>query len=42
MIVLADGGANRFFKTQFRDSANVKAVVGDFDSISEDVLKYYS
>ena len=32
-VVLADGGANHFFDTEFRDSEKVRAVVGDFDCI---------
>ena len=34
-IVLADGGANYFFKTKFRDSAKLKGIVGDLDSIDK-------
>ena len=32
-VVLADGGANRFYETPFRHWRNVRAIVGDFDSL---------
>lgn len=34
-IILCDGGANFFYSTQYKDAANIKAVVGDMDSIHQ-------
>ena len=39
-VILADGGANQFYKT-IKDPSSVDWIVGDFDSISQDVLDYY-
>lgn len=41
-VVLADGGANHFYESDFRDSDKVRAVVGDFDCITQDVMNYYN
>ena len=40
-IVLADGGANRFYETPFRNNPKVRAVVGDFDSLKPHVRSFY-
>lgn len=40
-IVLADGGANRFYDSPFKDSDKVRAIVGDFDSLKPHVRNYY-
>ena len=40
-IVLADGGANHFFKSNFKDSTKLKGIVGDLDSIEKEVEQYY-
>lgn len=34
-IILCDGGANFFYKTQYKDAANIIGVVGDMDSIHQ-------
>jgi thiamine pyrophosphokinase len=43
--IMADGGANRFYdklkKNSFRNEIIPHALVGDFDSIREDVMNYY-
>lgn len=39
--VLADGGANHFYESEFRESDKVRALVGDFDAITDEVLQYY-
>lgn len=36
-IIIADGGANKLFETPFRDSDKIRAIVGDFDSLKDDV-----
>ena len=41
-VILADGGANQIFDSQFRESDKIKAVVGNFDQIRSDVLEYYN
>ena len=41
-IVLADGGANRFYEGQFRNSEKVRAIIGDFDTIHPEVFDFYS
>lgn len=40
-VVLADGGANRFYNTPFRHWRNVRAIVGDFDSLRPEVESFY-
>jgi thiamine pyrophosphokinase len=43
--IMADGGANRFYdklkKNSFKNEIIPHALVGDFDSIREDVMEYY-
>ena len=34
-------GANRFYDSPFRDFGQVRAIVGDFDSLKPHVRKYY-
>lgn len=41
-VILADGGANHFHDTEYRDSEKVKAIVGDFDCIKQEVSDYYN
>lgn len=41
-VILCDGAANYIFNTKYRDAKNIKAVVGDLDSILPDVRAYYS
>ena len=40
-VILADGGANRFFHSRFKESNNVRAIVGDLDSLKPNVQSYY-
>ena len=40
-VVLADGGANRFYNTPFRHWRNVRAIVSDFDSLKPEVEAFY-
>lgn len=41
-IILCDGGANFFYGTHYKDAANIKGIVGDMDSIHQEVRAYYS
>jgi thiamine pyrophosphokinase len=41
-VILCDGGANFLYRSKHRDAANVKAIVGDLDSIEPEVRAYYS
>ena len=41
-IVASDGGANLLFNSAFRDTPNLKAIVGDLDSLSHEARGYYS
>ena len=40
-IILADGGANTFYKMGFKDHPKVRSVVGDLDSINQEVLEHF-
>ena len=40
-VVLADGGANRFYNTPYRHWRNVRSIVGDFDSLRPEVEAFY-
>lgn len=41
-IILADGGANSIYKNEeFRDLPNIRTIVGDLDSIDQEVRQYY-
>ena len=40
-VILADGGANRFYETPFRHWRNVRSIVGDLDSLDPDVGRLY-
>ena len=40
-LILADGGANKFFNTSFKDNTKVRSIVGDFDSLHNHVRNYY-
>ena len=40
--MIADGGANKLYDTPFRDVPNVRAIVGDFDSIKPHVREFYA
>jgi thiamine pyrophosphokinase len=42
VIVLVDGGSNRFYETKFRDYDKIKVILGDLDSAKKEILKYYS
>lgn len=36
-IVIADGGANKLYDTPFKSDPKIRAIVGDFDSIKDNV-----
>lgn len=40
-IVLVDGGANLLYKSELRETSNVRGIVGDLDSILPEVRSYY-
>ena len=40
-IILADGGANSFYDSPFKNDPKVKIVGGDFDSVRPEVEEYY-
>ena len=39
--MLADGGANYLFKSKWKDSEKVRVIVGDLDSVEDEVKKFY-
>jgi thiamine pyrophosphokinase len=41
-IILCDGAANLFYRSKHRNAANIRAIVGDLDSIEPEVRGYYS
>jgi thiamine pyrophosphokinase len=41
-IILCDGAANHFYRSKHRNAANIRAIVGDLDSIDPEVRAYYS
>lgn len=40
-VILADGGANKFYKSPFRHWRNIRAIVGDLDSLHPEVQNFY-
>ena len=40
-MILADGGANRLYKTPFRDNDKIRYIVGDLDSLKVETRAYY-
>ena len=40
-VILADGGANKFYRSAFGASNKVRYIVGDFDSLEKGVSRYY-
>lgn len=40
-IVLVDGGANLLYKSELRETSNIRGIVGDLDSILPEVRSYY-
>lgn len=40
-VILADGGANRLFKSPYRDNEKVRCIVGDLDSVKPEVKDFY-
>ena len=41
-ILLADGGANTFYRLGLQDHHKIRAIVGDLDSINNDVREYFT
>lgn len=39
---MVDGGANRLYDSKFRESKKIRAVIGDFDGIKEDVRSFFT
>ena len=40
-VILADGGANKFYNSEFRSNKKVRYIVGDFDSLQTEVSTFY-
>ena len=41
-MILADGGANKLYQTNYRNNEKVKYIVGDLDSLKPEVEEFYT
>lgn len=40
-VILADGGANKFYNTPFRENEKIRFIVGDLDSLKPEIRSFY-
>ena len=40
-VIASDGGANKLYKSVFRDVGNLHCIIGDLDSLEGEVKSYY-
>lgn len=41
-VIMVDGGANFVYRSKHKDSHKIVSIVGDLDSLDEEVRDYYT